>query len=278
VLSYLHSFHAGNKADIVKHVALDCVLRALRLQARPLHFLDTHAGRGLYDLGSAEARKTAEADDGILALMAQKKRPPALAAYFSLVKHFNSPTRMRTYPGSPAIAALRLRPLDRLTFCEMHPREIVALRENFEADPRIDVKDADGWSVARSGLRAQSERRLIVLVDPSYETASDYAAAVQLMTDLRRAPRQSIALVWFPILSDGRHEELWNAALDIGGDLASVNWPPPETGRVGLLGSALAIFGADTRLRRALYASLAEAAPLIGGSLSICDKSVPALV
>ncbi|MET0545672.1 MAG: 23S rRNA (adenine(2030)-N(6))-methyltransferase RlmJ, partial [Caulobacterales bacterium] len=236
MLSYLHAFHAGNRADVVKHAALDAVFRALRLQPRPLHYLDTHSGRGLYDLSSAEARKTSEADDGILAILAKKRRPAAITPYLDLVKKFNPPSRIRVYPGSPAIAAARLRPLDRITLCEKHPREQAALKENFAGDERIDIKTEDGWSVLRTGLKARSDRRLIALVDPSYETPADYQDAIALAHEIRRAPRQSILIIWFPILSDGRQQSLWDAAFAAGGHLVSVNWPAPETGRVGLLG------------------------------------------
>jgi 23S rRNA (adenine2030-N6)-methyltransferase len=250
---------------------MPAIKRTLRLQARPLHFLDTHAGRGIYDLSSAEAQKTGEAALGIAALMAQRKRPAILLPYFNLIQKFNTPARLRTYPGSPAIAATRLRPSDRLTLCEMHPREITALREHFAQDVRIDIKNEDGWDVLQRALRARSERRLIVLVDPSYETSSDYDAAIAAANGVKHAPRQSVMLLWFPILSDGRHDALMQAAIAVGGHVAIVNWPPPETGRVGLLGSAIAIFDADHRLRTSIYRALEAVAPLIGGILSISD-------
>lgn len=273
MLSYLHAFHAGNKADIVKHATLDVVLRTLRLQPRALHYLDTHAGSGIYDLGSAEARKTAEADDGILAVMASRKRPAALGPYFDLVRKFNGPARVRYYPGSPAIAAARLRPSDRLTFCEMHPREIKALRENFGQDDRVSIKNESGWDVLGAGLKARSDRRLIVLADPSYETASDYEAATALAQSIKRAPRHALLLIWFPILNTAPQQALEGACETAGADVFTVTWPPADTGRPGLLGSGMAIFGADARLLRPIETALAAAAPLIGGTLNIARRT-----
>ena len=268
MLSYLHAFHAGNKADIVKHATLDVVLRTLRLQARPLHYLDTHAGSGVYDLGSAEARKTGEADDGILAAMAGRKRPAALAPYFDLVRKFNAPARVRFYPGSPAIAAARLRASDRLTFCEMHPREIKALRENFKDDERIAIKTESGWDVLRAGLRARSNRRLIVLCDPSYETASDYEAATDLALSVKRAPRHALLMMWYPFLNTPPQIALQAACGQAGADIFTMHWPPADASRPGLMGSGMALFGADARLLRPIQAALEAAAPLIGGELS----------
>jgi len=272
VLSYLHAFHAGNKADIVKHAALDVVLRTLRLQPRPLHYLDTHAGRGLYDLGSPEARKTAESDEGILAAMAGRRRPPALAPYFDLVRKFNGPARIRFYPGSPAIAAARLRPSDRLTFCELHPREVKALQENFKEDERVTIKNESGWEVLNAGLKARSDRRLIVLADPSYETAADYEAAQALADSVKRAPRHALLLIWFPILNAAPQKALEVACERAGADVFTVTWPPADIGRPGLLGSGLAIFGADARLLRPIETALAAAAPLIGGTLNVARR------
>lgn len=273
MLSYLHAFHAGNKADIVKHATLDVVLRTLRLQPRPLHYLDTHAGSGMYDLGSAEARKTGEADDGILAAMAGRKRPAALAPYFDLIRKFNGPARVRTYPGSPAIAAARLRPSDKLTFCEMHPREIKALRENFQGDERITVKNESGWDVLSDGLKARSDRRLIVLADPSYETASDYEDATSLALSIKRAPRHALLMIWYPILNTPAQSALQAACVQAGADLFTVNWPPADPNRPGLQGSGMALFGADGRLLRPINAALEAAAPLIGAELTVAPHA-----
>lgn len=273
MLSYLHAFHAGNKADIVKHATLDVVLRTLRLQPRPLHYLDTHAGSGLYDLGSAEAQKTGEAEAGILTAMAGRKRPAALAAYFDLVRKFNGPARIRHYPGSPAIAAARLRPSDRLTLCEMHPREIKALRENFQGDERISIKNESGWDVLAAGLKARSDRRLIVLADPSYETASDYEDATSLAQSIQRAPRHALLLLWYPILSAAAHKKLEAACAQSGADIFTMIWPPADDLRPRLLGSGMAIFGADARLLRPIRAALEAAAPLIGGELTAAPRA-----
>jgi 23S rRNA (adenine2030-N6)-methyltransferase len=273
MLSYLHAFHAGNKADIVKHATLDVVLRTLRLQARPLHYLDTHAGSGMYDLGSAEARKTGESDEGILAAMAGRKRPAALGPYFDLVRKFNGPARLRFYPGSPAIAAARLRASDRLTFCEMHPREIKALRENFKDDERIAIKNESGWDALSAGLRARSDRRLIVLCDPSYETASDYEAATALALSVKRAPRHALLMIWYPILNTPPQIALQAACGQAGADIFTMHWPPADPNRPGLMGSGMALFGADARLLRPIEAALEAAAPLIGAEFSTAPNS-----
>jgi len=207
MLSYQHIYHAGCNADVHKHSALALILAALvAADKTPLCFVETHAGRGAYDLASAEAKKTGEAKTGVMRL-AGKELPPPLMAYLRAV------TKKRgEYPGSPLIAARLLRPQDRLHLCELHPREYEALVQNMGGDKRASFYKADGYQTALD-IAQQAPGRGLVLIDPSYEIKDEYTQVADFSAALHRAWPEAVILLWAPLLAAGRHEVL-TAALE----------------------------------------------------------------
>lgn len=196
-MNYRHAFHAGNFADLVKHAALLRLLGELTRPGPPLTVIDTHAGRGLYDLAGPEARKSGEAEAGILRLMAASDAPAEFKSLIRTVAALNGGGDVRRYPGSPWLIAESLRPSDHYVACELRPDEHDALRVVLRGRPNVRTLCADGYAAAvaecpRSG-------RVLVLIDPPFEQPDDYARIVDTLAALRRRNRTAQALVWLPI-------------------------------------------------------------------------------
>src|SRR5688572_13660836 len=182
-MNYRHGFHAGNHADVLKHVVLLSLLDALKRKDAPFFVLDTHAGRGRYDLGGAQAGRTGEAQGGIVALQAAAPPapPPALARYLAAVAQAQDYVP-GSYPGSPLLVADALRDQDRLAACELQPDEAEALKVVLAGDPRCHVHQRDGYGAIKALLPprdgATKLGRALVLVDPPYEAQDGEFALV----------------------------------------------------------------------------------------------------
>jgi 23S rRNA (adenine2030-N6)-methyltransferase len=200
-MNYRHAFHAGNFGDVLKHVVLVGLLDKLSQKDKPYFFLDTHAGRGRYDLEGESARKSNEARAGIHRLAAAAGLPPLAARYVELVRRFDpsNAAAIRCYPGSPCLAAMVMRQDDRAALCELAPREAGELRREFGHDPRFAVHLRDGYESLRA-LLPPKERRGLVLIDPPYEAQEQELATVAdaLAMAQKRWP-QGILAAWYPI-------------------------------------------------------------------------------
>lgn len=196
-MNYRHAFHAGNFADLVKHATLLRLLAELTRPGPPLTVIDTHAGRGLYDLAGPEARKSGEAEAGIVRLMQAKDAPPEFASLIRTVAALNPDGGLARYPGSPWLIAQSLRPNDRYVACELRPDEHDALRVVLRGRDNVRTLCADGYAAAVA--ECPPTGRVLVLIDPPFEKPDDYARIVQTLAALRRRNRQAQALVWLPI-------------------------------------------------------------------------------
>jgi len=192
-LNYRHAFHAGNHADCLKHALLVRLLQALRRKDSAFAVLDTHAGTGRYDLGSAEAGRTGEWRTGIGRLL--EAPPPPLADYVGLVRAAGAPA---AYPGSPALVRALLRPQDRLLCCELHAEDHAALRTLFRGDAQVAVHHRDGWEALKA-LTPFPERRGLVLVDPPFEQPGEFERMAQGMALVAHRFRAAIQACWYPI-------------------------------------------------------------------------------
>jgi 23S rRNA (adenine2030-N6)-methyltransferase len=200
MLSYRHGFHAGSHADVLKHVALVALLRILTRKDKPLFVLDTHAGAGMYSLEQGFAVKNAEFRDGVARLWERGDLPAPVADYLDQVRAVNADGVLRQYPGSPRIALGVLRPKDRLRLFELHSTEGPILAQQFAQDGRrVAVTAGDGFAGLKAVLPPQS-RRGLVLIDPSYELASDYRAVVAALRDGMQRFATGTYAVWYPLL------------------------------------------------------------------------------
>jgi 23S rRNA (adenine2030-N6)-methyltransferase len=210
MLSYRHSFHAGNFADVLKHIILIHSLDYLRKKDKPFCCIDTHAGPGKYELDSDYALKNREFDNGIAKLWRRNDLPECVARYVSLIKGFNGPDKLTRYPGSPLIAKQLLRDKDRLCLFELHNTEIKVLSAVAAKDKRINVFHADGLKASLK-LLPPFERRGLVLIDPSYEIKSDYRQVVETLIAMHKRFAIGTYALWYPVVDRKRNQELEQA-------------------------------------------------------------------
>jgi 23S rRNA (adenine2030-N6)-methyltransferase len=197
MLAYRHAFHAGNHADVLKHLVLAQVLVHMAAKDKPFSVIDTHAGAGGYSLESRYAQKNAEASGGIERLWGRDDLPAALVHYVALVRAFNGGGNLEQYPGSPAIAHLLLRPTDPLHAYELHPTDERILRAYLGARKSAKVTLADGFAALPHELPPPS-RRGVVLIDPPYEIKTDYAHTLGAVRAALAQFAQAVILVWVP--------------------------------------------------------------------------------
>jgi 23S rRNA (adenine2030-N6)-methyltransferase len=236
-MNYRHHFHAGNFADVCKHALLVQLVRGLQRKEKGFLFLDTHAGRGRYDLSVAahgdSLERKPEHPDGIGRLWGREGLPEALNDYLSLVKSFdlqagNSSDEPQFYPGSPRLVQAIARPQDRLALCEKHPEEFLVLQDEFTFASRTSVHQADGYTALRAML-PPLEKRALVLIDPPFEEQDEFAQIVDgLRAGLRRLPGGTYA-VWYPLTERARVD----AFLD---ELTALELPPTLTAEVTIAG------------------------------------------
>ena len=216
MLSYRHSYHAGNFADVVKHVVLVALLQAMTRKPAPCYVQDTHAGRGVYALDSAEALHGREFDDGIGRIWQREDAPPMIQQYLEVVREWNpgipSP---RYYPGSPAIAQALLRRQDRLLLTELHPQDYDELFREFHSDKRIQIHKQDAYQ----GLKAflpPAEKRGLVLIDPPYERKDEYERVVAGLKTAYAHWSNGVYAIWYPIMSRGLQTRFLDACIATG--------------------------------------------------------------
>jgi len=240
MLSYQHLYHAGNLADVHKHAALAWVLDYLTRKDKPLTYIETHAGRGVYDLGSDEAVKTGEAAAGIA--LAEALFPPD-HPYRQRLDEARAAYGARAYPGSPLIAALGLRETDSLHLAELHPQEVAHLRA-VAKDWGAHVHQQDGFDLALA-LTPPTPRRGLMLIDPSYEVKADYEAIPRHMANIHRKWNVGILILWYPLLKGGAHGPMLAAlgAAFPDGLRHEIRFPPAREGH-RMEGSGLFIVNA----------------------------------
>lgn len=198
MLSYRHSFHAGNHADVVKHIVLTLILTALKQKEKGFFYLDTHSGVGRYSLLSAEAEKTGEYIEGIARLWDRDDLPEEVALYINELKKINK-GKLRFYAGSPLLAVQQLRPQDRALLTELHPNDFPLLRQEFAKLPNVVTKRENGFQQLKAALPPK-EKRGLVLIDPSYELKEDYELVVQAIIEGYKRFATGVYAIWYPVV------------------------------------------------------------------------------
>jgi 23S rRNA (adenine2030-N6)-methyltransferase len=199
LLAYRHLFHAGNFADVFKHALLARLLVALEKKDKPLCYVDTHAGLGVYDLAHEWARKNAEFQDGIGRLWSRKDVPALLAPYLDTVRAENRGARLRYYPGSARIAQRLLRPTDRLVLSELNKADCAELGERCVADRRVTVHLMDGYQSLKAHLPPK-ERRGLVLIDSSFDRAGEFRRLAGALAAAHERWATGVYALWYPLM------------------------------------------------------------------------------
>jgi 23S rRNA (adenine2030-N6)-methyltransferase len=269
-MNYRHAFHAGNFADVIKHAVLVRILLYLNVKPAAYRVIDTHAGAGLYDLASDEARRGAEWQSGIgrvFAAQAAGDLPDAvvvlLAPYLDAVRALNPADRLTHYPGSPLLARAIMRPQDRLVACELEPHAAAALARHLR-DPRVKTLAIDGWT-ALTAYVPPTERRGLVLVDPPFEQPDEFARLAASAAEAHRKWATGCYVLWYPIKDRTGPDRLAKAMrrAGIGKALRAelVVSPPAATGP--LAGSGLIVINPPWPLEAELKVMLPVLAQLL---------------
>jgi 23S rRNA (adenine2030-N6)-methyltransferase len=201
MLSYRHAYHAGNHADVLKHLLQVLALQYLVLkEGKPLCYIDTHAGAGQYDLRNAFAQKNREYATGIARLWSRDDLPAPLAAYVDVIRAGNTTGELRYYPGSPSIAASILHANHRLQLYELHPDDAARLDRWAARDRRVRMQKEDGFA-ALGAILPPPEKRALVMIDPPYEIKTDYAKTVAALRLALKKFATGVYVLWYPLLA-----------------------------------------------------------------------------
>ncbi len=257
-MNYRHAFHAGNFADVFKHVLLSLLLKSLSRKDSPFFYLDTHAGAGRYDLNGVAAQKTGEYRDGIKRLWNDQSLPE-VAGYLAAVRALNDGDTLRYYPGSPRIARFFLRPQDRAVLLELRPEECTQLKAEFAGDRQVIVQGQDGYTGLKAFLPPK-ERRGLVLIDPPYESDKEFE---QVIDGLRMAHARwdsGMYALWYPIKSRPPVERFHRmlVATNIRKILLAEFSPYPEDSAFRLNGCGMVVINPPWKLDETLRSLLPD--------------------
>lgn len=198
-MNYRHSYHAGNFADVVKHIVLIAILETLKHKDAPFCYLDTHAGLGLYELKSEQALKTEEYQAGIAKLFSidDVNAPDIVRRYITLVKNLNAGS-LQYYPGSPLIAQSLLRAQDKIVLSELHPEDYQTLKINMGYDKRVSIHNTDAY-LAMKAFLPPKENRGLVLIDPPFEKTDEFDQIIRALKIALKCWRSGHFMIWYPI-------------------------------------------------------------------------------
>ena len=208
-MNYRHAYHAGNHADVLKHLTLSRIFALLAQKEAPFAYLDSHAGIGLYDLSADQASRTGEYLQGIARLWQAADVPPLCDDYLRVVRELNPDGQLRYYPGSPELARQLSREQDRLHCNEKHPEDGQLLKENMHFDRRVAVHLGEGWHVPRALLPTR-EKRVVLLIDPPFEQADELERCVVALNETIGRMRQAIVAIWYPIKDARQLKRFYN--------------------------------------------------------------------
>src|SRR5262245_27225609 len=274
-MKYRHQYHAGNFADVHKHVLLLEVLAALARKDKAFLFVDTHAGRGLYDLHPGDPAHPAEWQAGVAKLLVAAPRAAALTRYREMIATGVHGASLE-YPGSPLLALRLLRPADRAVFFDTQRDEAGHLRKALPPDTRARVESADGFASLRA-LLPPPERRGCVLIDPPYEEREDFSRVSAAAADALRRFEGAVLVLWLPVKLRADFDA-WLAHFAAAASrpvLASLLWMHPMDSRAALNGSALVVVNPPYRVEESMREWLPELRAITGGAQSGCEVIAP---
>ena len=268
MLAYRHAFHAGNHADVLKHITLTLVLRYMNQKDKSYRLIDTHAGAGGYSLEGQYAQKKGEYLQGVARLWDREpgELPEAVADYMALVRQFNPEGQLEQYPGSPAFAKMLLRVQDQLRLYELHPTDHRILEAFLGSVKGAEVKDTDGFD----GLKSQvppSSRRAVVLMDPSYEGHGDYSKVIASLREAILRFPEGVYMVWYPQVSKLEAAQLPRRLEGLapkGWLHARLTVQQPDSQGFGLAGSGMFILNPPYTLHDQLLAVLPYLTEVLG--------------
>lgn len=274
MLSYLHGFHAGGHADVLKHVVLVAILDSLAAKPKPLRYVETHAGAGAYDLRAPAAQRNREHDGGVGRLWGASDAPPPVARWLELVRKLNGDGTLSRYPGSPWLAQQCLRDTDALHLFELHPAEHATLDRATRHDRRVKVLRENGLAGA-VGLVPPPERRGLVFIDPPYERDEEAGLVLDALRKTHRRFATGVYAIWYPVIERRSVERLERSIRGLG--IAPLEryelCVTADAGSRGLKGSGMWVVNPPWKLQE----TMAEALPWLTGKLATGARAAYAI-
>ena len=271
-MNYRHGFHAGNFADVLKHLVLCELLRLLTAKDKKLFVLDTHAGTGGYDLGGSLAGRTGEAEGGILRLWDAPRQgmPEVVARYLAAVAAYDRKfgggrQRPVHYPGSPRLIRAGLRPGDRFVACELHPQDVLALKREFAGDRAIEVREEDGYHAVRA-LLPPVERRGLILIDPPFEASDEFERLQRALRHGLRRFATGCYAIWYPIKDEAAVASFLTTLNGLKCLHLEMQVPPAAPGKLAACG--MTVINPPWKFDEAMRLSLPWIANVLGGRAS----------
>ena len=264
MLSYRHSYHAGNHADVIKHLVQVAILDYLLKKDKPFCYHDSHAGAGLYSLQAEQAQKTAEYETGIAKLWQYQAKHPALVRYLEVIKQLNPDGTLAFYPGSPKIAALMLRATDSIQATELHPSDYPILASQFSRRRNSRIENNDAWAGFKAMLPPLHKRGL-VLIDPPYELKTEYQDVVNgLKLAYQRFPQATYA-IWYPVIERQAVEAFIGELVACGiKDQLRIEYSPlPDKAGFDMTGGGMLVINPPETLADDMQQALAEISPML---------------
>ena len=215
MLSYRHSFHAGNHADVIKHIVQSLILDSLKQKDKPFVYHDTHSGVGRYDLQDERSEKTGEFKEGIARIWDRDDIPEEIASYIDAIKALNDNDELRYYPGSPKVARTQIREDDRMTLTELHPADFPLLLQEFRGDRQVKMYKEDGFARLKASLPPK-ERRGVVLIDPPYELKHEYMDVVKAIKNSHERWATGTYAIWYPVVYRENIDKMLKGLKDLG--------------------------------------------------------------
>jgi len=264
MLSYRHSYHAGNFADVLKHSVQLAIIEYLKKKDKPFCYHDTHSGAGGYVIASSEMQKNGEYQSGIGKLFGRKTGVDVIDQYLDLISSLNTSGRLNNYPGSPQIALLAKRAIDRVQLTELHPADFARLQKMLGKQKKVKVYQQDAWQ----GLKAMLppvEKRGLVLIDPSYEVKQDYKTIVASLKEAHKRFSAGIFAIWYPVLERSATEQFIRSLAQAGmrNMLRIEHCILPDTEQ-GMTGSGMIVVNPPYTLK----ADMEEAQPVLSKLLN----------
>ncbi len=270
MLSYRHAYHAGNHADVIKHLTMALIFQSMHKKAKPYSYIDTHSGGVDYDLLSDEAVKTGEAAEGILKVL---EHPMLPESYRELIKDYNSSGILARYPGSPAIAHHFQRAGDKLQLMELHNNETSVLKRKASRWPDTAIHHRDGFE-GLPGIVPPEPRRGVVLMDPSYEIKTDYMKALKSIKAAYKRWPTGVYALWYPMLIADKSQMMLDSFERSGIRRILVAEISREAGldeTFGMIGSGMMIVNPPFQLDEQLSECLPALAEAMLGKTAVAD-------
>ena len=215
MLSYRHSFHAGNHADVVKHIVESLIIESLKNKEKPFIYHDTHSGAGRYDLTHEWSEKTGEYKEGIARIWQRSDCPELIQSYLDAVRSVNKDETLHYYPGSPRVARALIREQDRMTLTELHSSDFPLLLQEFRRERQVRMHNEDGYKRLKANMPPK-ERRGVVLIDPPYELKTEYQDVVDGIKDAYRRWATGTFAIWYPVVYRANIDLITQGLEDLG--------------------------------------------------------------